>query len=100
MPRSLKKGPFVASSLLKKIESQNDKATKRTFYTWSRSSIIIPIIVGSTIFVHNGRAQVPLFITDQIVGHKMGEFAPTRTFRRHTKLDKKRKRLEFENVKL
>ena len=95
MARSLKKGPFVANSLLKKIEFQNDKITKRTFYTWSRSSIIIPIIVGYTILVYNGRTKIPLFITDQIVGHKMGEFAPTRIFRRHTKLDKKRKRLEI-----
>jgi large subunit ribosomal protein L2 len=92
MPRSLKKGPFVANSLLQKIERRSDETSNKVLHTWSRSSIIIPIIIGYNIFIHNGKSKIPVFITDQIVGHKLGEFAPTRTFRRHTKLDKKRKR--------
>jgi small subunit ribosomal protein S19 len=92
MARSLKKGPFVADTLLSKIEGLNTDGEKRLLPTWSRSSTIVPIRIGHTIAVHNGREQIPVFITDQRVGHKLGEFAPTRTFRGHTKADKKTKR--------
>ena len=89
MSRSLKKGPFVADSLLSKIEVMNQKGDKSVIKTWSRASTIIPDMIGHTIAVHNGRQHVPIFITDQMVGHKLGEFAPTRTFRGHAKGDKK-----------
>jgi small subunit ribosomal protein S19 len=89
MSRSLKKGPFVADSLLSKIEKMNEKGDKSVIKTWSRASTIIPDMIGHTIAVHNGRQHVPIFITDQMVGHKLGEFAPTRTFRGHAKGDKK-----------
>jgi small subunit ribosomal protein S19 len=92
MSRSLKKGPFVASHLLKKIEKLNDLGEKRVVLTWSRASTIVPIMIGHTIAVHNGREHIPIFITDQMVGHKLGEFALTRTFRGHIKNDKKSKR--------
>lgn len=92
MSRSLKKGPFVADSLLSKIETLNSKGDKQVVKTWSRASTIIPQMIGHTIAVHNGRQHVPIFITDQMVGHKLGEFAPTRTFRGHAKSDKKAKR--------
>ena len=85
MGRSLKKGPFVADHLLKKIEKLNDNNEKKVIKTWSRASTILPDMVGHTIAVHNGRQHVPVFISDQMVGHKLGEFAPTRTFRGHTK---------------
>ncbi|MEC4813170.1 MAG: 30S ribosomal protein S19 [Scytonema sp. PMC 1069.18] len=88
MGRSLKKGPFVADHLLSKIEKLNDANKKEVIKTWSRASTILPMMVGHTIAVHNGRQHVPIFISDQMVGHKLGEFAPTRTFRGHTK-DKK-----------
>lgn len=89
MGRSLKKGPFIADSLLSKIEKLNEKGEKRVIKTWSRASTIIPDMVGHTIAVHNGRQHVPVFISEQMVGHKLGEFAPTRTFRGHAKSDKK-----------
>jgi small subunit ribosomal protein S19 len=89
MSRSLKKGPFVADSLFSKIEKMNEKGEKSVIKTWSRASTIIPDMIGHTIAVHNGRQHVPIFITDQMVGHKLGEFAPTRTFRGHAKGDKK-----------
>nr|AWX53513.1 ribosomal protein S19 [Scotinosphaera sp. NIES-154] len=92
MTRSLKKGPFVAEHLLKKIEELNSKQEKKVITTWSRASTIVPIMIGYTIAVHNGRQHIPVFITDQMVGQKLGEFAPTRTFRGHTKKDKKSKR--------
>jgi small subunit ribosomal protein S19 len=92
MSRSLKKGPFVASHLLKKIEKLNGLGEKRVVLTWSRASTIVPIMIGHTIAVHNGREHIPIFITDQMVGHKLGEFALTRTFRGHIKNDKKSKR--------
>jgi small subunit ribosomal protein S19 len=95
MTRSLKKGPFVAYHLLKKVDCINKSDKKQVITTWSRSSTIVPIIIGHTISVYNGREHLAVFITDQIVGHKLGEFAPTRTFRGHTKLDKKTKRLFF-----
>jgi small subunit ribosomal protein S19 len=95
MTRSLKKGPFVAHHLLKKVERANSNGEKQVITTWSRASTIVPIIIGHMIAVHNGQEHCPIFITDQIVGQKLGEFAPTRTFRGHTKLDKKVKRLSL-----
>lgn len=92
MGRSLKKGPFVADSLLSKIEALNQRGEKQVIKTWSRASTIIPDMVGHTIAVHNGRQHVPVYISDQMVGHKLGEFAPTRTFRGHSKSDKKGRR--------
>ncbi|MDM9382204.1 MULTISPECIES: 30S ribosomal protein S19 [unclassified Chlorogloeopsis] len=88
MGRSLKKGPFVADHLLSKIEKLNASNKKEVIKTWSRASTILPEMVGHTIAVHNGRQHVPVFVSDQMVGHKLGEFAPTRTFRGHAK-DKK-----------
>ena len=84
MPRSLKKGPFVDGHLLKKVDALNSANDKRVIKTWSRRSTIIPDMVGHTIAVHDGRKHVPVFITEQMVGHKLGEFAPTRTFRAHS----------------
>jgi small subunit ribosomal protein S19 len=92
MSRSIKKGPFVAYHLLKKINDQNSTNNKDTIKTWSRSSTILPVMVGHTIAVYNGRQHVPIFISDQLVGHKLGEFVPTRTFRSHIKTDRKAKR--------
>jgi small subunit ribosomal protein S19 len=89
MGRSLKKGPFVADSLLSKIEKLNARNDKQVLKTWSRASTIVPDMIGHTIAVHNGKQHVPIFITEQMVGHKLGEFAPTRTFRGHSKSDKK-----------
>ncbi|MFY9603658.1 MAG: 30S ribosomal protein S19 [bacterium] len=83
MGRSLKKGPYVHPSLMKKIREMNAKKEKKVFKTWSRSSTIIPEMVGHTIAVHDGRKHVPIYITEDMVGHKLGEFAPTRTFRGH-----------------
>ena len=88
MSRSIKKGPFVAASLLKKVEALNETNDKKVVKTWSRASTIIPSFVGHTIVVHDGRKHVPGFITEDMVGHKFGEFAPTRTYRGHGK-DKK-----------
>ncbi|NEQ95548.1 MAG: 30S ribosomal protein S19 [Cyanothece sp. SIO2G6] len=92
MARSLKKGPFIADHLLKKIEALNEKQEKKVIRTWSRASTILPQMIGHTVAVHNGRQHVPVFITEQMVGHKLGEFAPTRTFRGHAKTDKKARR--------
>jgi small subunit ribosomal protein S19 len=92
MARSLKKGPFVADHLLKKIEYLNNRKEKQVITTWSRGSTIVPLMIGHTIAVHNGREHLPIFITDQMVGHKLGEFSPTRTFRGHAKTDKKTRR--------
>jgi len=92
MSRSLKKGPFVAEHLLKKVQQLNKKNNKKVVQTWSRSSTIVPIMIGHTIAVHNGREHIAIFITDQMVGHKLGEFSPTRTFKGHIKKDKKLKR--------
>jgi len=91
MPRSIQKGPFVAEHLLKKIEKLNAQAQKKVITTWSRSSTILPMMIGHTIATYNGREFIPVFITDQMVGHKLGEFAPTRTFKGHIKSDKKSK---------
>ena len=88
MGRSLKKGPFVADSLLRKVEKLNAAGEKPVIKTWSRASPILPMMIGHTIAVHNGKAHVPVFVTEQMVGHKLGEFAPTRTFKGHIK-DKK-----------
>jgi len=92
MARSLKKGPFIAYHLLKKIDKVNGSNKKSTIITWSRSSTILPEMVGHTIAVYNGKQHVPVFISDQLVGHKLGEFVSTRTFRSHIKTDKKSKR--------
>ncbi|MEM8804719.1 MAG: 30S ribosomal protein S19 [Cyanobacteria bacterium P01_A01_bin.114] len=92
MARSLKKGPFVADHLLRKIETLNAKGEKQVVKTWSRASTIIPQMIGHTIAVHNGRQHVPVYVSEQMVGHKLGEFAPTRTFRGHAKSDKKARR--------
>ncbi|MHC1760304.1 MAG: 30S ribosomal protein S19 [Negativicutes bacterium] len=83
MSRSVKKGPYVHASVLKKIDAMNVKNEKKVVKTWSRSSTILPSFVGHTIAVHDGRKHVPVYITEDMVGHKLGEFAPTRTFRGH-----------------
>src|SRR4051794_41758480 len=92
MPRSLKKGPFVDDHLLKKVDAQNEKGTKNVIRTWSRRSTIIPDMLGHTLAVHDGRKHVPVFVTEAMVGHKLGEFAPTRTFRGHIKDDRRSRR--------
>ena len=91
MARSLRKGPFIAYHLLKKIRQMNENGEKKTIKTWSRSSTIIPAMIGHTIAVYNGKEHLPVFITDQMVGHKLGEFSATRTYRGHVKTDKKRR---------
>src|SRR5881392_2478750 len=92
MPRSLKKGPFVDEHLLKKVDELNSKNEKRVIKTWSRRSTIIPDMVGHTIAVHDGRKHIPIYITEAMVGHKLGEFAPTRTFRFHAGQERAAKR--------
>jgi small subunit ribosomal protein S19 len=92
MPRSLKKSPFVAYHLLKKINKMNEAGKKNTITTWSRSSTILPSMIGFTIAIYNGKQHVPIFISDQLVGHKLGEFVSTRNFKSHIKADKKLKR--------
>jgi small subunit ribosomal protein S19 len=82
--RSSKKGPFVQDRLLDRIKAMNDTGEKRMIRTWSRTSTIFPEMVGHTIAVHDGRKHVPVFVSEQMVGHKLGEFAPTRTFRSHS----------------
>lgn len=91
MPRSLKKGPFIDLHLMKKVEVAVEKNEKRPIKTWSRRSVIFPNMVGLTIAVHNGRLHVPVFVTEDMVGHKLGEFAATRTYKGHA-ADKKAKR--------
>jgi small subunit ribosomal protein S19 len=81
--RSLKKGPYCSPKLLQKIENMNERGERRVIKTWSRASMIFPQMVGHTIAVHDGRRHVPIYITENMVGHKLGEFAPTRTFRGH-----------------
>ena len=83
MPRSLKKGPFVDDHLLRKVVRANEAKSKNVIKTWSRRSMIVPAMLGHTIAVHDGRKHVPVYITEAMVGHKLGEFAPTRTFRYH-----------------
>ena len=84
MSRSLKKGPFVETSLLEKIEGMNRGGDKKVVKTWSRRSTVIPEMVGHTMAVHNGKKFIPVYVTENMVGHKLGEFAPTRTFKGHT----------------
>lgn len=84
MSRSLKKGPYIMESLLKKVQEMNSKGEKRVLKTWARSSTIFPEMVGHTLAVHDGRKHVPIYITEEMVGHKLGEFAPTRTFKGHS----------------
>jgi small subunit ribosomal protein S19 len=91
VPRSLKKGPFVDLHLMKKVEVAAEKNDKKPIKTWSRRSMILPDMVGLTIAIHNGRLHVPVFITEDMVGHKLGEFAATRTYRGHSGADKKAK---------
>ncbi|MCE1188912.1 MAG: 30S ribosomal protein S19 [Ignavibacteria bacterium] len=90
MPRSIKKGPFIEFKLLDKVQELNKKNEKKIIKTWSRSSMIIPEFVGHTIGVHNGQKMIPVYVTENMVGHKLGEFAPTRIFRGHpgTKAEK------------
>nr|AJE75039.1 ribosomal protein S19 [Erigeron bellidiastrum] len=92
MTRSLKKNPFVANNLLKKINKLNTKAEKELITTWSRASTIIPIMVGHTIAIHTGKEHIPIYITDRMVGHKLGEFASTLNFRGHAKSDNRSRR--------
>jgi len=83
MPRSLKKGPYVEEKLLKKVEAMNQSSRKQPIKTWSRRSMITPEFVGLTFSIHNGKTFLPIFITENMVGHRLGEFAPTRTFKHH-----------------
>ena len=88
MSRSVKKGPFVQERLLSRVQTMNDSGEKRVLKTWSRASTIFPDMVGHTIAVHDGRKHVPVYCTEEMVGHKLGEFAPTRTYRGHAGSDK------------
>lgn len=92
MSRSSHKGPFVEERLIGRIRKMNEEGMKRMVRTWSRSSTVFPDMVGHTIAVHDGRKHVPVFVTDAMIGHKLGEFAPTRTYRGHIKDDKKSRR--------
>ena len=92
MGRSLRKGPFVAYHLLKKVNEMNKTDKKTVIQTWSRASTIIPSMVGHTIAVYNGKQHVPVYVSEQMVGNKLGEFSPTRNFRSHVKSDKKTRR--------
>jgi len=92
MPRSLKKGPFVAEHLAKKVTAQHEAGPHNVIKPWSRRSMVTPDMIGHTIGVHDGRKHVPVFGTESMVGHKLGEFAPTRTFKGHVKDDKKARR--------
>lgn len=83
MPRSIKKGPFVDNHLIRKVETARAANSRRPIRTWSRRSMVIPDMIGLTIAIHNGRQHVPVLVTENMVGHKLGEFAPTRTFRGH-----------------
>ncbi len=92
MSRSLKKGPYVNPKLLRKVEKMNDAKQRQVIRTWSRSSTIFPQMVGHTIAIYDGRRHIPIYITENMVGHKLGEFAPTRTFRGHVRAEKKGRR--------
>ncbi|PWA12951.1 30S ribosomal protein S19 [Pueribacillus theae] len=92
MGRSLKKGPFVDDHLMKKVEALNEKNEKKVIKTWSRRSTIFPEFIGHTLAVYDGRKHVPIYISEDMVGHKLGEFAPTRTYRGHAADDKKTRR--------
>jgi len=89
MPRSLKKGPFVDASVARKVDRIQKSGSREVIKTWSRRSMITPDMVGLTINVHNGKAFIPVFVTENLVGHKLGEFSPTRTFRGHVKSEKR-----------
>ena len=89
MPRSFKKGPFVDDHLMKKVDAAVESGSKNVIKTWSRRSVITPDFIGLTFAVHDGRKHVPVYVTEAMVGHKLGEFAPTRTFRGHDKDDRK-----------
>jgi len=91
VPRSIRKGPFIDIHLLKKVERMNEVKSKRIIKTWSRRSMIIPDMLGHTIAVHNGHKFIPVFVTENMVGHKLGEFSPTRTFHGHTTSGKRSK---------
>ncbi|MEP0763990.1 MAG: 30S ribosomal protein S19 [Chloroflexota bacterium] len=91
MSRSLKKGPFIDPKLLRKVEQMRERGDKKVIRTWSRASTIFPQMVGFTIAVHDGRRHVPIYVTENMVGHKLGEFAPTRTYRGHLAEKKKKK---------
>ena len=91
MPRSLKKGPFIDDHLMKRVTKLNAEGSKKPFKSWSRRSTIYPDMIGHTVMVHNGKQFIPVYINDNMIGHKLGEFAPTRTFRGHS-TDKKGKR--------
>ena len=92
MSRSSKKGPWIEERLIRRIEAMNESGNRQMIKTWSRRSMIIPTMIGHTIAVHDGRKHVPVFVTDAMVGHKLGEFAPTRTYRGHVKDDRKGRR--------
>lgn len=92
MARSIKKGPFVDDHLMKKVEAQDDSEKKQVIKTWSRRSTIFPNFIGHTFAVYDGRKHVPVYVTEDMVGHKLGEFAPTRTFKGHSADDKKTRR--------
>jgi len=92
MSRSLKKGPYIDPKLLGKVEDLNNSAQRQVIRTWSRASTIFPQMVGHTIAVYDGRRHIPIYITENMVGHKLGEFAPTRTFRGHVRAEKKGRR--------
>lgn len=92
MARSVGKGPFVANHLVRKVGNLNVRREKEIIITWSRASAIVPIMIGHTIAVYNGQEHLPIYITDRMVGHKLGEFVPTRIFRGHAKSDKKSRR--------
>ena len=93
MPRSLKKGPFIDDHLAAKVQAMNDSGDRKVIKTWSRRSTVTPDMVGHTIAVHDGRKHVPIYITEAMVGHKLGEFAPTRTFRGHIRDDRRARRV-------
>lgn len=103
MSRSLKKGPYIDPKLLNKVEDMNERSEKKVIRTWSRESVIFPQLVGHTIAVHDGRRHVPIYITENMVGHRLGEFAPTRTFRGHMAARRTKKKeaamAAAENVK-
>ena len=92
MSRSVKKGPFVETRLLGRVQEMNRRNEKRVVKTWSRASVIFPDFIGHTIAVYNGRKHVPVYVSENMVGHRLGEFAPTRTFRGHEKDDRKARR--------
>ncbi len=93
MSRSLKKGPYVAESLMAKINRMNAEGSKKPFKSWSRRSTIFPEMIGHTILLHNGNKFIPVYVHENMVGHRLGEFSPTRTFKGHTSLDKKAKKV-------